>query len=431
MLLFSYLACPLSSLYVPSYPAQSVGMNVGKEGPGAMGMLTAMQIRNFKEPGRYSDGEGLILNLISPGRGSWMVRVQANGKRRDIGLGALADIGLGEAREAARKIRKDTRAGIDVLAERKKERIVVPTFRDAAKQVHAEHKAAWKSGKHQTQWIATLEAYVFPALGDRLVAEIEGPAIRDVLSPIWLTKPETARRVRQRIGAVLDWAYAKGFRSSEAPMRSLARGLPRQPKKQGHFAALPFADVPAFLTSLRARATVGRLALEFLILTAARSGEVRGCGWSEIDPKARLWTIPGERMKAGKMHVVPLSGAALDVLERAQLLRSPVSDLVFPGQNPKRTISDMTLLKVLRDRNAGVTVHGFRSAFRDWVAEETAYPGEVAEAALAHAIPNKVEAAYRRTDFLEKRKALMADWAAFCVPSGPSLGASALSDRRR
>ena len=384
-----------------------------------MGMLTAIQIRSFKEPGRYSDGEGLILNLISPGRGSWMVRVQANGKRRDIGLGALADIGLGEAREAARKIRKDTRAGIDVLAERKKERIVVPTFQDAATQVHAEQKAAWKNGKHQAQWIATLETYVFPALGDRLVAEIEGPAIRDVLSPIWLTKPETARRVRQRIGAVLDWAYAKGFRSSEAPMRSLARGLPRQPKKQGHFAALPFADVPAFLTLLRDRLTVGRLALEFLILTAARSGEVRGCSWSEIDLKARLWTIPGERMKAGKMHVVPLSGEALDVLERAQLLRSPVSDLVFPGQNPKRTISDMTLLKVLRDRNAGVTVHGFRSAFRDWVAEETDYPGEVAEAALAHATPNKVEAAYRRTDFLEKRKALMADWAAFCSQSSP------------
>ena len=182
-----------------------------------MGMLTAIQIRNFKEPGRYSDGEGLILKLVSPGRGSWIVRVQANGKRRDIGLGALADIGLGEAREAARKIRKDTKAGIDVLAERKQERIVVLTFRDAAKQVHAEHKAAWKNGKHQAQWIATLETYVLPTLGDRLVAEIEGPAIRDVLSPIWLAKPETARRVRQRIGAVLDWAYAKGLRSSEAP----------------------------------------------------------------------------------------------------------------------------------------------------------------------------------------------------------------------
>ena len=275
-------------------------------------MLTAIQIRSFKEPGRYSDGEGLILNLISPGRGSWMVRVQANGKRRDIGLGALADIGLGEAREAARKIRKDTRAGIDVLAERKKERIVVPTFQDAARQVHAEHKAAWKNGKHQAQWIATLETYVFPTLGDRLVAEIEGPAIRDVLSPIWLTKPETARRVRQRIGAVLDWAYAKGFRSSEAPMRSLARGLPRQPKKQGHFAALPVADIPAFLTSLRERVTVGRLALEFLILTAARSGEIRGCSWSEIDPKARLWTIPGERMTEQNLHGAKVAGCPVD-----------------------------------------------------------------------------------------------------------------------
>ena len=383
-----------------------------------MGNLTAIQVKNLRSPGRYSDGEGLILELSGPGRGSWLVRVQSNGKRRDIGLGSLSTTSLGEARERARQIRRDTKAGIDVLAERKKERLEIPSFRDAAKLVHEEHKAAWKNGKHQAQWINSLETYVFPALGNRLVSEIEGPAICDVLAPIWLAKPETARRVRQRIGSVLDWACAKGFRATEAPMRSIARGLPRQPRKKGHFAALPFTDVPEFVASLRARVSVGRLALEFLILTAARSGEVRGCCWSEIDIKKEVWTIPAERMKAGNIHVVPLPEAVLDVLERARMFRSPVSDLVFPGQNPRRTLSDMTLLKILRDRGAGVTVHGFRSSFRDWVAEETSFPGEVAEAALAHTIPNRVEAAYRRTDFLAKRKMLMADWAAFCMSGG-------------
>lgn len=379
-----------------------------------MGKLTSIGIKNLKEPGRYSDGEGLILKFSGPGTGSWILRVQSDGKRKDIGLGNLSNVGLSEAREMAREIRKKTRAGIDVIAERKKERVEIPTFRSAAKSVHLEHKAAWKNGKHQDQWINTLESYVFPAIGDKLVSDVCGPDIRDVLAPIWLTKPETARRVRQRIASVLDWACAKGFRETEAPMRSITRGLPRQPKKTGHFEALPFKDVPAFLIWLRTRTSIGRLALEFLILNAARSGEVRGCCWSEIDLNRKLWTIPAERMKAGVVHVVPLSAAALDVLERAQMFRAPVSDLVFPGQNPKHMMSDMTLLKILRDKPLAATVHGFRSSFRDWVAEETNYPGEVAEAALAHTIQNKVEAAYRRTDYLEKRKALMIDWATFC-----------------
>lgn len=383
-----------------------------------MGKLTAVQLRNLSEPGRYSDGEGLILKFVGPGRGSWIVRVQADGKRRDIGLGTLADVSLADAREAARHIRREMRAGVDIVIERKKERSEVPTFKAAAEAVHAESKIAWKNGKHQAQWINTLEAYVFPSLGETLVSDIEGPQIRDVLATIWLTKPETARRVRQRIGAVLDWAYAKGFRSSEAPMRSLARGLPRQPKKKGHFEALPYERVPALIDELRERPSIGRLALEFLILTAARSGEVRGCTWTELDLKGRTWTIPADRMKAGKAHVIPLDEGALDVLDRAKLFKSKHSSLVFPGQKPKEMLSDMTLLKVLRDRNAGVTVHGFRSAFRDWCAEQTSYPGEVAEAALAHAIQNKVEAAYRRTNYLEKRKSLMKDWASFCLSRG-------------
>lgn len=380
-----------------------------------MGKLTAVQLRNLSEPGRYSDGEGLILKFFGAGRGSWIVRVQADGKRRDIGLGTLANVSLAEAREAARLVRRETKTGVDVVLERKKERSEVPNFKSAAEIVHAENKVAWKNGKHQTQWINTLEAYVFPAFGEMLVSDIEGSHIRDALATIWLTKPETARRVRQRIAAVLDWAYAKGYRSSEAPMRSLARGLPRQPKKKGHFEALPYEKVPALIDELRERPSVGRLALEFLILTAARSGEVRGCTWTELDLKGRTWTIPANRMKAGKVHIVPLDDATLNVLERAKLFRAKDSDLVFPGQKPKEMLSDMTLLKVLRDRNAGVTVHGFRSAFRDWCAEQTSYPGEVAEAALAHAIQNKVEAAYRRTNYLEKRKSLMKDWADFCL----------------
>ncbi len=402
-----------SSAYVLINLAHSVGLSVGLERGSIMGKLTAIGIKHLKEPGRYSDGEGLILKLAAPARGSWILRVQAQGKRSDVGLGTFPDVNLGEARDAAREFRKKMKAGIDVLAERKTEKLKIPNFRESAKLVHAEHQVAWKNGKHQAQWLSTLETYAFPALGDKLVSEIEGPAIRDVLAKIWLSKPETARRVRQRIASVLDWACAKGFRETEAPMRSVMRGLPRQPRKQGHFGALPFTELPKFTEALRERTSVGRLALEFLILTASRSGEVRGCCWQEIDLERKVWTVPPERMKAGNAHTVPLSKAALSVLERAQAIRAPVSDLVFPGQNPKRPLSDMTLLKILRDKGIDATVHGFRSSFRDWVAEMTNYPGEIAEAALAHTVANKVEAAYRRTDYLEKRKGLMADWAEF------------------
>ncbi|MCC6925224.1 MAG: DUF4102 domain-containing protein [Novosphingobium sp.] len=227
-----------------------------------MGKLTAVQVRNLREPGRYSDGEGLILKFFGSGRGSWIVRVQADGKRRDIGLGTLAEVGLAEAREAARGIRRDMKNGVNIVVERKKEREEVPTFKAAAELVHEEHKAGWKNGKHQQQWMNTLETYAFPKIGKVLVSDIEGPAIRDVLAPIWLTKPETARRVRQRIGAVLDWAYSKGYRASEAPIRSLAKGLPRQPKKRGHFEAMPYEEVPDFIAELRSRVSIGRLALE-------------------------------------------------------------------------------------------------------------------------------------------------------------------------
>ena len=387
-----------------------------------MGQLTAMKIKTLTEPGRYTDGDGLMLIVATGGARSWMLRARIEGKRRDIGLGSLKVLTLAEARAKATELRRQIAQGIDPIAERKKVEDPVPTFREAATLVHEEHKAAWKNGKHQDQWINTLTTYAFPKLGDRLVNDIEGPIIRDVLAPIWLAKPETARRVRQRIGAVLDWSYARGYRPTEAPMRSLSKGLPRQPRKDGHFAAMPFTDVPKLITRLRERSSVGRLAMEALILTAARSGEIRGATWSEVDLDAGMWTVPAERMKMGKVHHVPLAPEGIDVFRRAEALRVPCSDLVFPGQRLKNQLSDMTLLKVMRDMETGVTVHGFRSAFRDWVAEETSYPGEVAEAALAHAIPNKVEAAYRRTDFLEKRRSLMREWAAFCTSLVPSSG---------
>ena len=320
----------------------------------------------------------------------------------------------------AAEARSQVEAGLDPVAQRQKA-LGVPTYREAASAVHLENKPGWKNGKHQTQWLRTLEVYAFPTLGDRLVSEIDGPAVRDVLAEIWLDKPETARRVRQRIGAVLDWAYSKGHRDSEAPMRSLSKGLPRQPKNRGHHAAMPHTDVPAFLTQLREKESWGRLALEAAILTAARSGEIRGAIWSEVDLENGLWTVPADRMKAGKEHVVALSPAAKRIFQRASDLRTAGSKFVFQGLKRDKPLSDMTLIKVLRDMGETVTAHGFRSSFRDWVSEETQFSGDLAEAALAHAIPNKVEAAYRRGNLLEKRRGLMNSWADFCSGCDESL----------
>lgn len=390
-----------------------------------MGNLSALKVKNLKEPGRYSDGDGLMLKIGPTGGRSWIVRVQTNGRRRDVGLGDARDLSLVGAREAAMEIRKNARLGNDPLAQRQKQRMPAPTFRDAALIVHKELLKGWKNGKHREQWMTTLEKYAFPKLGRLPVDQIEGPLVRDILAAIWLDKPETARRVKQRIGTILDWSYSKGFRSSEAPMRSISKGLPRQTKKQGHFAAMAHAQLPAFIATLDvAHASMGKLALRALILTACRSGEIRGARWSELSDDLSEWTIPETRMKAGTRHRVPLSSPARAVFQQAQSMRVFDSDLIFPGQDRFKPLSDMTLLKVLRDANIGATVHGFRSTFRDWVADETDYPREIAEAALAHTIGNKVEAAYRRTDFFEKRRSLMADWGAYCLGEGTiSIGA--------
>jgi integrase len=385
----------------------------------AMGKLTALKVKALKEPGRHSDGNGLVLYVKESGTKTWVLRIQVDGKRRDFGLGSLADVSLAEAREKADDLRKQYRSGIDPVAAKRAVKLVeagVPTFREAAAQAHTEHKGGWKNVKHKAQWISSLEAYAYPAIADLPVDEIEGPAIRDLLADIWLAKPETARRVRQRIGAVLDWAYAKGYRKAEAPMRSVTKGLPRQPKKDNHHAALPYEHAPSLMAKLAESDSVGRNALRFLILTAARSGEVRGATWSEIDLGQKLWTVPGDRMKAGKTHIVPLQPAAITILEQMKKAFDDAPDQpLFPGK-AKKPLSDMTLTKVLRDGFSNdITVHGFRSTFRDWAAEQTDVAGDVVEAALAHAVQNKVEAAYRRTNYLEKRRALMNGWAAYLI----------------
>lgn len=379
-----------------------------------MGKLTAATVRGAKEPGRYGDGEGLFLHVGPTGGKSWIVRIQKAGKRRDIGLGSASKVSLADARTRAAKVRSEVEAGLDPIAERRKAE-GIPTFRSAAAQVFEQNRKTWRNGHHQWQWLRTLEMFAFPAIGDLPVSEITGPMVRDLLAEIWLTKPETARRVRQRIGAVLDWSYSKGWRDAEAPMRSITKGLPRQPRSTAHHAALPHSEVPGFLAQLReGRVTYGRLALEALVLTAARSGEIRGACWTELDLEKGLWTIPAARMKADKEHVVPLSPEAVAVFKRAGDLRQQGTDLAFPGAQGRSPMSDMTLVKIMRDMHVAATPHGFRSSFRDWAADETSFPGEVAEAALAHAVPNRVVAAYRRTDFLEKRRALMASWGAYC-----------------
>lgn len=377
------------------------------------GKLTATAVKAAKVAGRYGDGDGLFLLVGQSGSKSWLVRVQKDGKRRDIGLGSASKVPLALARERAGIVRSQIEAGIDPVAERRKA-AGVPTFREAAVLVHAEHKRGWRNAKHGGQWLATLTAYAFPTLGDVSVSRIEAPAVRDALAAIWLTKPETARRLRQRISTVIDWAVAKGYREGPLAMSVIDKALPRQRQAVKHHAALPHAAMPAFMANLRAKKTMGRLALEAVILTAARSGEIRLATWGELDLEAAQWTIPANRMKAKRAHVVPLSASAVALLEHMKAYRRGDSDLVFPGAARRKPLSDMTLTKALRDMKVDAVPHGFRSTFRDWVAEQTNWPAELAEAALAHVVADKTVAAYQRGSMLDKRRAMMTDWANHC-----------------
>lgn len=381
-----------------------------------MGELTYLQVKNAK-PGRHADGKGLYLLVGPTGCKSWVLRVQVGGKRTDYGLGSLDRLSITQARDRAREWRAIAKAGRNPSEEYKRANVVVPTFESAARQYHEATKGSWKNPKHADQWINTLISYAFPEIGNLSVDAIDASAIKTVLDPIWVTKAETARRVRQRIGTVLDYAKAKGWRATDAPMRNLntlLRAL-KQPRK-GNFAAMPYKDVPAFMAKLEdGDQSMGRLALRFLILTAARSGEVRGATWSEIDFEQALWTVPAERMKMGEEHQVPLSSAAVAILEEAKTHFTGKPDaVIFPGLK-RQPLSDMTLSKVLKTNGGeAYTVHGFRSAFRDWCAE-TGINNDWAESALAHSIPNRVEAAYRRTKFLEQRRGLMSNWTDYAI----------------
>ena len=384
-----------------------------------MGKLTHTEAKGKKEPGRYGDGDGLFLLVGRTGAKSWVVRVQKDGRRRDIGLGSAAKVPLKLARERAALVRSQIEVGIDPVAERRKA-AGIPTFREAAALVYAEHASGWKGGKdstHGKQWLTTLDSYAFPAFGDYAVSAVDTSVVRDCLAQIWLTKPETARRVRQRIRTVIDWAVAKGYRESSLAMPAIDKALPKQRAKPKHHTALPYEQAPAFMADLRKKETLGRLALEALILTAVRSGDLRGMKWGEIDSAENLWRIPVEekRGKSGRVHIVPLSGAVLHVLERARKHKRGDTDLVFPGVVKGKQLSDNTLRKVAVDMGHAITAHGFRSTFADWVNEQTHFPREVREAALAHVRTDKVEAAYSRTDYLEKRRPMMDAWADYCV----------------
>jgi integrase len=381
-----------------------------------MGNLTALGVKKAGA-GRHGDGNGLYLVVADTGSRKWVLRIQVNGKRRDIGLGSASSVSLLEARETADEMRRAIRRGEDPVTNRRRARESIPTFQEAALMVHTEHRPSWKNAKHAAQWLSTLEAYAFPVLGSLPVNQVDGPMVRDVLADIWLEIPETARRVRQRIGTVLDFAHAKGWRDAEAPLRSITRGLPKQPRGKQHLPAMPWAEVPQFIADMKDTLQTGdniQLAIEFLILTAARSGEVRGAHWSEVDFATRTWTIPADRMKAARTHRVPLGDRAVEILQHMSAMRTG-DGFVFEGQKPERPLSDMSLTMPIRRAKLPITIHGFRSSFRDWCAEAAGAPREVAEACLAHTVRNSVEAAYARTDHLERRRDLMDKWATYCA----------------
>ena len=382
-------------------------------GPHRQKSLSATRVRALRVQGRYADGNGLYLIVDDSGSKRWMLRTVVHHRRRDIGLGGLSLVTLAEAREEAARMRKIARQGGDPLKERRKAAAQVPTFKEAAILVHEEHSATWKNEKHAAQWISTLKEYTFPLFGDRPVDQVDTPEVLNALSRIWLTKPETARRVRQRIGTVLDWAKAAGHRSGDNPINGIAKGLPKQPKKTKHHAALPYSEVSSFVSNMcKTDANKStRLAFEFLILTTTRTSEVILAEWREIDAEKETWTIPSERMKAGRKFRVPLSGRCIEILAQAKEL-SDGGKYIFSGRN-KKPLSNMVFLMMIHRMGKDITAHGFRSTFRDWSAERTNFSREVCEMALAHTVSNKVEAAYLRGDVFDKRRQLMDTWAAF------------------
>ena len=372
--------------------------------------------------GKHGDGRGLFLFVKATGSRSWVLRYQVQGRRRDLGLGAYPEVSLAIARQRAMEARRLIAEGDDPIA--KRQQCKPKTFKAAALDLIESKRPGWKNAKHAAQWTATLEAYAFPKLGQLQVPKIETADVIAVLTPIWVEKPETASRVRQRIEAVIDYSTALGLRTGDNPARwrgHLDHLLPKPAKVRSvrHHPALPHTQIAEFFSDLSGRIGVAARALSFTILTAARSGETRGMTWGEVDLDARTWTIPAERMKAGKNHRVPLTDAAIEFLGMRKF-RANISALVFESEvNPGKPISDMSMTAVLRRMGRdGISVHGFRSTFRDWAGETTGFPREVIEAALAHRLKDKSEAAYARSDLFDKRRALMEAWAAVAIERG-------------
>ncbi len=389
--------------------------------------LTAVGIKNLKGKGLYADGGGLYLRVTDNGTKGWIFRFARDGRTRDMGLGTCADISLASAREIGEECRKQLKQGLDPIETRKKSNGAqngsanTVTFREAVERYITAHEPAWKNAKHRQQWRNTLASYAVPVIGEINVAAIATEDILRVLEPIWQTKPETAVRVRGRIENVLDWCRARKLREGANP--ALWRGhlkhlLPARKKKGNvrHHPAMPWQELPTFMTQLRANSAISARALEFTILTAARTSEAILATRSEFDLDEAVWHVPATRMKASVEHRVPLSERARDII--AGLPQIEGNTYVFAGARPSRPLSSMAMLELLRGLRPGLTVHGFRSTFRDWAAEETNFPSEVVEMALAHTIENEVERAYRRGDLFQKRRALMDAWAGYCGTDG-------------
>lgn len=409
--------------------------------------LSALEVKRLTEPGLHAVGgvSGLFLAVSKTGARSWVLRYatpevrhskagNAYYARRDVGLGGFPDVTLSQARDKAREMREKIRQGIDPVAERKHARQALLaaqtrsiTFEQAARRCHAAKESEFRNAKHRKDWISSLERYAFPLIGNVPVANVDLPHVLKVLEPIWHERTETATRVRQRLESALSWAKVSGYRAGDNPAKwreNLDQVLPAPNKirKTKHYKALPWQEIPAFMADLRKREGMAALALEFAILTAARSGEVRGAQWGEIDKAARIWTVPGDRIKAGKQHRVPLSDDALAVLERTPRMEG--SNYVFPAPRGG-ALSDMTLAAVLKRMKVDATVHGFRSSFKDWARSRTSYPDEVSELALAHVNSDATRAAYARDELLPQRVKMMADWARFCrevMPEGDVVG---------
>ncbi len=405
------------------------------------GRLTVKGLEKLLQPGRYGDGAGLWFQVRAPDQPaagsrptrevrptrSWLFRFAWQGRQRQLGLGPYPEIGLAEARDAAARARRMVLAGVDPIAAKREQAAetarAARTFEQAAGEFIEAREPSWRNDKHAAQWRATLAAYAFPVIGRLPVAEVDTAHVLAILRPVWAEKPETASRLRGRIEAILAAEAVAGQRSRENPAawrNHLDKLLPARSKVAPveHHAALPWADLPAFFVRLQAADGIGARALELAILTAARTGEVLGATWGEIDMEGRVWTVPASRMKAGREHRVPLSEPAIALLRRLATLRDSDGPeaFVFPGQRHGAALSNMAMAMALRRLGRDdITAHGFRSTFRDWAAERSGFPGEVAEAALAHVVGDKVEAAYRRGDLFEKRARLMAAWSAYAT----------------